>query len=788
MQRVYSCDGFDCASCADKTEQYLNKDPRIVSSRIDYLGKKLYLDFKEKPLSVAQIKELIAEVEDDPIEIASLDVRETSYYCAGFDCAACAANAEEHLNSHERVQSATIDYVNKRLYIVETGEPLSIQEIKDIIAEVEDDPIEISVLEEAKPHKSHKVLFLSLRIAYCLLVFALCGFFFKDLYYVRLSLYISALLVIEYDILFKVVSNIVHLRNPLDEYLLIALASSGAFVLACLEYADKGKATSLGNEVFMVEEHFEAILVVLLWQLGEILQDIAVSSSSKAVASAVNKREETALLCLEEGVKIVAAKSLKKDDVVYVNADHVLPIDGEIIEGSGYIDTSSLTGESLPIEASEGTKVYAGTTLTSGEIKIKATHDYASSSSAKILDLITSSLQHKGSAERFITKFARIYTPVVFLIALAYILIAGPVTGAWKEAIYRGLEILVISCPCALIISVPMAYFASLGLAGKKGIVIKGAKYLDTLLHISDAVFDKTGTLTSGIFSIVDIHTVDDIDKTEFLMLLASLEKLSSHPIAKAFVAETSSLETKEVTHYESLPGLGVKGIINGQTYYAGNVRLMRQMGVQIDESSCPGVIVHLCDEKRYYGFVQLEDCVKHSSVAFIRNLKKKGIQTHILSGDRKDNVAAVAEVLGIDNYQGELFPEEKLSALEEVKVKADAGVIYVGDGANDAPSLALSDCGFALARLGSDLAVQEADVLLLNDDLESVNKTLKIASLCRKTIIINIVAALAVKLLVLVLATVLEKALPMEFAVLADTGVSVILTLHSLLLLRRKI
>ena len=705
------------------------------------------------------------------------------YHISGFDCAACAEKSERHLQGKSCISSARIDFIGERLYVEFEEKELSPLELKKIIAEVESDPVEIAAL-GAEKKKDHKVLFLLLRVAYCVFIFFLCGFLFKDLYWLRFGLYLSALVVIGYDILYKVFDNIIHLRNPLDEYLLISLASTGAFVLACLKVSSEGQARAFGNEVFQMEEHFEAILVCLLWQVGEVLQTIAVRRSVKSIERAVDSKDIEALKKENGQLVRVSAKTLEEGDVCYVNAGMAIPVDGEVVEGGGYCDTSSLTGESVPVFVASGETVYSGTLLRQGEITLVAKKDFASSSSAKILDLVSESLEKKGKAERFITSFARVYTPVVFLIAIAYILIAGFTFASWRNAIYSGLEIMVISCPCALVISVPLAYFASLGKASSKGILIKGASFLDELLRVKTLVTDKTGTLTKGSFSMTELVVDPSIDDETFKRIFASLESASSHPLAKA-IASSLGVDTVAPKKFEILPGLGIQAELeDGKTYFAGNAKLAASRGIDVVDSTL-GVRLFLFSESSCLGYVTLEDQLKENSKNMVKSLQKQGIFTKIYSGDSASNVEKVAQDLGVDGYRAELLPEDKLALLEQEE--SSGPVLFLGDGVNDAPALARADIGVAMGALGADLAIEEADILLLNDDPASLIEAMNVAKNNRRAIIANVGFALLVKAAVMVLAMVFGESLPMEVAVLADTGVSVICILNSLLLLRRK-
>lgn len=699
------------------------------------------------------------------------------YSVRGFDCALCASKVEEHLNKKEGVTSARIDYAGERLYLVGERDFL-LEEIRAWIAEAEEDEILVCPLAEESEEEEGIPWLLWVRIAYCVAVFFLCGFAFRDLYWVRFGLYTSALVVIAYDIAWKVGRNLLKRRNILDENLLMLVASVGALVLASVKYATEGSAIAFGNEVFIFEEHFEAVLVCLLYQVGELAQDYAVKKSRHAIERAVDSRPEDANLFTDEGIQKVSAKQLKVGDKVFVALGDKVPVDGIVYEGAAYGDASSLTGEALPISLEKGSHVYAGTIITGGEAKIEATSDYSSSASAKILDLVSSSLERKGKAERFITRFAKVYTPVVFLVAIVYALVAGIMTSAWRESVFTGLEILVISCPCALVISVPLAYFAAIGLASRHGIVIKGASFLDALYRTKTVVSDKTGTLTKASFRVKE-STLSDENKR----LLVSLEAGSSHPLALAIASSFGGVGQVELTDFAVLPGFGVMAKYRGEEVAAGNKALLDRLGIKAPSLS--GAVVHLAKGKRYCGYVLFEDEEKENAAKFVKSLQKRHISLLVLSGDSQENVDRLSQRLGIESSFGGLLPEDKLSRVEKEKERGT--LVYLGDGINDAPCLAQADIGVAMGGLGADMAVEEADVVLLQDDPMGVIQALRIASMARRTIVFNIAFALASKAAVLALAIAFKEKMPMEVAVFADTGVALLLTLNSLLLLCRR-
>ncbi|MCR5348189.1 MAG: cadmium-translocating P-type ATPase [Bacilli bacterium] len=714
---------------------------------------------------------------------------EVSYRITGLDCAACADKVERHLNLDPRIEYARLDNVNGVLCLTFKEDELSKAALLALIAEVEDDDIHLLKMDEGEEGffgKEQRLLLARILIA--IAAFFTCGFFFHAHYWVRFAIYLATYVLIAYDLAIQVVKNIIKKQNPLDEYLLILVASAGAFVLASLKYAKYGSATAIGNDVFIFEEHYEAILVCLLWQIGELLQDFAVKKSRNAVLNAVKSQVGDCLVLKDGTPTRISVKKVVPGDIVVLGKAEAVPVDGKIVSGSAHFDTSSLTGESLPVYLSAGQEVCGGYLLTDGEVQMEASKDYDSSSSAKILEMVSSSLRHKGKVDRIITRFARVYTPVIFGVAVLYIVLAGLLWTSWEGAVFTGLEMLVISCPCALVISVPLAYFASVGLASKNGIIVKNAVSLDTLYETRLLISDKTGTLSSGVFSVCEEEVVDASKKEEFANALLSLESRQQHPIAASIRAHYEGRLALPVEGFDAYPGEGVRGKVDGKLYYAGNEKLLERLGFEAVTQNSEGVNVFLCDEDGILGYLTLADGPKEQAKATVQGLAEKGIETMVLSGDKPSRVAAFAQQIGVTSYKGGLLPEDKLAVLEEKKGEGNGSIAFLGDGVNDAPALARADVGIAMGASGSALACEEADVILLRDDPSMVLKTLRVSKICRITAVTNIIFALTAKLAVMMLAIVLGERMPMEIAVLADTGVSVLATLHSLLILSRKV
>ena len=480
---------------------------------------------------------------------------------------------------------------------------------------------------------------------------------------------------------------------------------------------------------------------------------------------------------------------MEVDDKIIVTSGELIPIDGEVIEGEAYVDTSSLTGEFVPVLAVTNSLVYSGCLIKSGTLTVRVGKKYEDSAVSKIIQLISNGGEQKTKADEFIAKFARIYTPLVVGLALVTFLIGGLITQEWETWVHTGLEILVIGCPCAIVISVPLAFFSAIGLASKNGIVIKGANYLDKLLEMGVLITDKTGTLTHGSFEINKIEAVNG-NKDELLEYLYAAECLSKHPIGKAIChnVKTTNLASK-VTNFNEIAGLGIIAEFEGKSIVAGGEKLLRQEGIDMTPVVETGTIVYCAVDKKYVGYVSLSDVIKDNAQPMVNLLHSKGIDIVLLTGDKEDNAKQICNKLGIDRWDSELLPEDKMQYLEKEISNTDKAVAFIGDGINDAPSIIRSDIGIAMGGMGSDIAVENADIIIMNDDPAKVYDSIDIASKARNTSLFNIIFALFIKLAVYVLALFFGEASWMMYvAILADTGLTVLLVINSLLLLYRKV
>lgn len=715
------------------------------------------------------------------------------YHISGFDCPNCAAKVERYLNKQEVIQSASLDFTNERLYITYRDEPLQTEELINVIKEVESDPLRIERLQTgAKSSQSifDRKFFFNLTRILVSVLFMIAAFIVskavKDSYVVVFILCLVGAAVCLYDIIYKVIKNIAKLRNPIDMNLLLTISTIGVFVLSLLLHLKVLEAPN-GFEV----DAIDGVMVIALYQVGELVEHVAMGKSRNAISNAIDLRADTANLITDNKVVEVKPETLKVGDKIIVRVGEIVPADGEIVDGQGTLDTSSLTGEPMPVDALVGMNALSGSILRSGSITIRVNKVFADSTISKILELVQSSGERKAKAEKFITKFARIYTPTVFLIGVFYVVIYGLVSGSWANAIFGGLAILVVSCPCAIVISVPLAFFAGIGLASRRGVVIKGANYLDSLCKIGTVFLDKTGTLTYGNFEVSDV-VPNKVSEAEFKEALLAAESRSNHPIAKAICLHQNISELALAQEsYEEIPGLGVRTKFKGHDILAGNFELLKNNGIDVNEINAAGTSVYVAKDGKFIGYVVLKDVVRDKAKLLIKKLNELGIKTILLSGDKETTVKEVSEAVGITEYHAKLLPQEKTKYVEFAIENREKNrlIAFAGDGINDTPSIIRADVGFAMGGIGSDMAVENADVVIMQDHPLKIYDSIQIARKTRRVAIFNIVFSLCIKVAVigLILSGVLKNS-GMLVAVLADTGLTVLMTINSLLLIYRKV
>lgn len=591
-----------------------------------------------------------------------------------------------------------------------------------------------------------------------------------------------AWLIVGYDIVYKAFHSLIKEKNPFDENMLMLIASIGAF---CLRLFGKDENEIFGNEFF------EAFMVAFLFQLGDIFEDLATDKSHEAISNAIGLRAKKASLLKDGNILTVEPEDLSIGDEILVKVGEIIPADGVILSGSGDVDMSSLTGEFNPVAKKEGDLVNSGTILKSGSLKVRVNKSYEDSTVSKIIALVEESNGAKSKADKFITKFARIYTPIVVAIALLIAIIPPLCIGmnsleTWKEWIRIGVSILVISCPCAVVVSVPLAYFAGIGLASKYGIIVKGGSYFDELNRLGVLVTDKTGTLTRGKFIVEECHP-EGVSLEKFQEYMIAAESRSNHPIAKAIVGETNLAPYSEkISEYTEKAGYGEMLTYDGHTLLAGSEKLLRENHISFAEANEIGTIVYLAIDGKYAGYLLLNDEIKENSFKTIQDLHKMGVKSVMLTGDKKESALKVANELQIDEVHSELLPEDKTNLLKE-KLTGEKAVAYVGDGINDAPSIALADIGVAMGGVGSDLAVENANIVIMNDDVSKIVTAKKIAKATRNRAIFNVVASLLIKLAIAT-CSILIPSFPLMIAVFADTGVTLLMVASSVSLLAYRV
>ena len=594
----------------------------------------------------------------------------------------------------------------------------------------------------------------------------------------RTALYLVPYFVIGYDILIDAVRGIIN-RQPFDENFLMAVASVGAIAIAIY---DNGS-------------YSEGVLVVLLYQIGELFQSVAVGKSRRNIAKLMDIRPDYANVELDGVITSVDPQNVEIGSVIVVSAGEKIAIDGTVIDGKTSLDTSALTGEALPKEVGVGDSVLSGCINLSGTIRIKTEKLFGQSTVSKILELVESSASKKAKSEQFITKFARYYTPSVCALSFAIGVIVPLVlmmtgnSAEWSKWIYRALTFLVISCPCALVISVPLSFFAGIGGATKSGILIKGSNYIETLSKVKTVIFDKTGTLTRGVFEVKKIKAENGFTEDSLIEYCAHAEAYSSHPIARSLVeAYAEEIDFSRVAEVEEIGGNGVKAVVDGKTVLVGNKRLMNKMKIEYSDCLDSGTVVYAAVNGEYAGSIVIGDVVKQSSKIALQELKRLGVsKTVMLTGDNESIAKSVANELKLDEVHFELLPDDKVRITESILEQSAKGerVAFVGDGINDAPVLTRADIGIAMGGVGSDAAVESADVVIMDDDITKIPKAIKISRKCMRIVYENIYFALGVKALCLVLGAL--GIADMWLAVFADVGVMIIAVLNSIRSLNSK-
>ena len=724
--------GLDCANCANKIEDRVNRLELVEEANLNFSTSQLTVLIKESALKtdvITEIKRIVKQLEPHVVveERVSTQVVHKSSCCGG----SCSSHTESHHgqagHSHEHSHKTLDNESSSKVF---------------------------SFIKENAWLLLGVIIFLAIHT-------------FKPVGILEVVLYGVSYLLIGGKVLLTAFRNITR-GEIFDENFLMMVATVGAFAIG---------------------EYPEAIAVMLFYEIGELFQSYAVNRSRKSISSLLDIRADHANLVTESGTKEVAPEAVSIGDLIVIKPGERVPLDGEIIEGECYLDTSALTGESIPRLISVGEEVLAGCINTNALVKVRVTKVAGESTVARILELVENASSKKAQTEKFITKFARVYTPIVVLLAVLIAIIPPFVFQVnFSTWLYRALSFLVVSCPCALVVSIPLGFFAGLGGASKQGVLVKGGNYLEALNHVETVVFDKTGTSTKGVFKVSQIKPVN-MNEAEFIELAAYAESQSTHPIAKSIVdAYTQVIDTTVLSQYEEIAGHGIKVFVGDKEVLIGNVKLMQRANLNVAEVDAIGTIIHMVVNQQYVGYMVIADEIKENSKAAIAKLKQHGVSKVVmLTGDHEGVAKKVAAELGVDEVYAGLLPHQKVEHVEEIlahKTK-DKNVVFVGDGMNDAPVLARADIGVAMGGIGSDAAIEAADVVLMEDDPMALVKAINKAKQTSTILYQNIIFALGVKILVMIL--VACGLATMWAAVFADVGVTILAVMNSTRALKSK-
>ncbi len=692
------------------------------------------------------------------------------YKLNNLDCASCASKIENSLSKLEDVKFVNVNFANATMTIDTDNFDKVKAQIKKLEPEVEvQDIYKENKLVSVNELAENKGTIIKAVSALALLII---GIIFEEKLHntpfqlAEYAVYVTAYLIVGWNVIASAVKNIIR-GQFFDEQFLMTIATLGAFA---------------------IHQMPEAVAVMLFYVTGELFQDIAVGRSRKSIKSLLEIKPDYANL--KSGVEVikVSPEEVKVGDIIVVKAGEKVPLDGTILDGTSFVDTAALTGESVPRKVNVKDEVMAGMINQSGLLTIKVNKLFGESSVSRILELVENATSQKAETEKFITTFARYYTPIVVIGALLLaivppLLFSGQTFGDW---IYRALVVLVISCPCALVISIPLGYFGGVGLAARKGILVKGSNFLDALTQVTTVVFDKTGTLTKGEFKVSEVVTSNGFSKEEILEYAAYAEANSNHPVAQSItVAYQGEIDIAKITKTEEISGHGIKAIVNGKTILAGNDKLLHKENIEHSVCQVDGTVVHVTIDRVYAGYIIISDSLKDDAIEAIENLKAKKIQTVMLTGDNQYAAQAFAKRLGIDRFYSELLPEDKVKHIEQLIAESKGGkVAFVGDGINDAPVIARADVGIAMGALGSDAAIETADVVLMTDSPSKVALAIDVAKTTRNIVWQNIYFAMGVKLIFIVLGV--FGVATMWEAVFGDIGVALIAVFNAIRILKK--
>lgn len=735
--------GLDCANCANKIETKVNKINGVKEATVNFSTTLLIAEIKEESLKgeiINEIKSIVKKLEPDVKVEEKLNntvIKNTTSECKDSCCSTSFENGEVKKCTEKTKINKNETHNHTHSNGLSENNAGVIEYIKENIMLIIGTLIYLVALAYNGNNNS-----------------------------VSIILFIASYLVIGGEVILTALKNITN-GEIFDENFLMSIATIGAFFIG---------------------EYPEAVAVMLFYQIGEVFQGYAVNKSRKSISSLMNIRADYANVLRSNNEVKVSPEDVSLNELILIKPGERVPLDGVVLSGESFLDTSALTGESVPREIKAGDEILSGEINNSGVLKVRVTKEYGESTVARILELVENASNKKAPTEKFITKFSKIYTPIVVLVAVLVaiippIFIKGAVFSEW---LYKALSLLVVSCPCALVVSIPLGFFSGIGAASKKGVLVKGGNYLEALKESEIIVFDKTGTLTKGVFKVTSINA-KNISKDELLEITALGEANSNHPIAVSIAeAYGKKINKNEIESYKEVAGHGVEAIIRGKNVLLGNSKLMIKNNIFYDKVNTIGTIVHIAINSEYKGNIIISDEIKENVKEAIVELKNAGIKkTVMLTGDIKEVAEKVANDIGIDEVYSELLPSDKVNKLEEVlnKKVGNGKVLFVGDGINDAPVLARADIGIAMGGVGSDAAIEAADVVLMKDKIESISDAIRISRKTNKILWQNIIFSLFIKVVVMIL--VVAGLTNMWAAVFADVGVTLLAVLNSMRIIR---
>ena len=782
MKKTFLLKGLDCPNCAAKIEKEVGSLNGVSLSSVNLMKQMLTIEVETAVAdTVAKQIESIVHSHEPDVEVSEKTTVQLTkvYLLKGLDCPNCSAKIEKEVGELNGVSSSVVNLMKQTLTIsVDASVAMTVAKQVEAIVHNHEPEVEVSeyaaegtTIKNTKnkddKDDSKKMIFRLISGAVFFAIGIILGELVKAPLPVELAFLIISYIILGGDIVLKAVKNITKGR-VFDENFLMTLSTMGAFIIG---------------------EYPEAVAVMLFYQVGEFFQDMSVKRSRKSIANLMDIRPDFATVNRNGELVTVAPESVSIGEVIVVKPGEKIPLDGIVIDGESMLDTKALTGESVPRTVHQGDEALSGCINQSGVLTIRVTKAFGESTVAKIIDLVENASSRKAPTENFITTFARYYTPAVVILA-AILAIVFPLAfgGDWIEWIRRGMVFLVISCPCALVISIPLTFFGGIGAASKHGVLVKGSNYLEALNNVSTVVFDKTGTLTKGVFNVTDIISANGFTSEQVLKYAARAESFSNHPIAKSILAfYGKEVDQATITDYKEISGHGISIVADGKKVLAGNTKLMEAENISYTICDKIGTKVYVSIDGQYAGCILIADEVKTDSKSAIAALKRIGVErTVMLTGDDEKIGKAVAEQLGLDEYYAQLLPDQKVEKLELLDSKKRSGskLAFIGDGINDAPVLARADVGIAMGGLGSDAAIEAADVVLMTDEPSKLVEAIEVAKATKRIVTQNIVIALAIKGVFLVLGA--FGIAGMWEAVFGDVGVAMIAVLNAMRIMKK--